>query len=241
MGMLMNFPSLPSVPCWFFLLFLTIINQSLSARILGDPSSTHHHIRRSITFYVHDLLAQPSLSPSPFTTKVLNNQIPFPKPLGFFPPAGGIPLPEYPNPNIPTQTLDLPGIGISFPARATFQELELGKVLVIDEDLFQGEFGSVFVGKAQGMYVASSEDGTSHMMAMTVSFVNGEYRDGLRFFGVHRRDDDESHVAVIGGTGKYENANGYATIKTVNLRSNSVGKESEGGGYKVLKFDVFLA
>lgn len=62
----------------------------------------------------------------------------------------------------------------------------------------------------------------------------------MRFFGVHRRDD-ESHVAVIGGTGKYENANGYATIKTMNLRSNSVGKESEGGGYKVLKFDVFLA
>lgn len=244
MEMPVNLPSLPSIP-WFFLLFLTIINQSFSARILGNPSPTHNHIRRSISFYMQDLHAQPSpSSPSPLTAKVFNNQIPFPKPLGFFPAAGGIPLPEYPNPNIPTQTLDLPGIGISFPARATLQELELGTISVIDEDLFKGEFGSVIVGRAQGMYaqgmyVASSEDESSHMMAMTISFVNGKYKDGLRLFGVHRRDDNESRVAVIGGTGKYKIANGYATIKIVNLSTNNVGKEKEGG-YKVLKFDVFL-
>ncbi|XP_057489433.1 dirigent protein 16-like [Actinidia eriantha] len=185
-----------------------------------------------------DSLTEPRPSPSPVTTKVLNGQLPFPKPLGFFPPVGGIPLSDT-NPNLSTQTLDLPGIGISFPGKAMLEELEFGTVTVIEEALFEGTFGGVQVGKAQGMYVASSDDGSNHMMAMTARFASGEYKDGLRLFGVYRTDVLESHVAVIGGTGKYHNANGYATVKTVNLDSSNVKKGSEAV-YKVLRFDVYL-
>ncbi|KAK2637559.1 hypothetical protein Ddye_032351 [Dipteronia dyeriana] len=39
------------------------------------------------------------------------------------------------------------------------------------------------------------------------------FKDGLRFFEVYRKDGAESHIAVIGGTGKYNGANGYATVK----------------------------
>lgn len=177
-------------------------------------------------------------SSKPTTTKV----VPFSKPLGYFPPYGGIPL------NIPDsipitakssqQTLDLQGLIMSYPAVATLQELELGTVTTINEEIY--EEGSSILGQSEGIYVASSsENGSSHhmMMAMTVSFNNNnngdhdeKIKDGLRFFGVHRTDVNESHVAVIGGFGKFHNANGYASIKTIN------GNED----YKVLLFNVYL-
>ncbi|XP_057981084.1 dirigent protein 16-like [Malania oleifera] len=79
--------------------------------------------------------------------------------------------------------------------------------LIDDEDLYEegSVFGSpVLLGKAQGVYVASSKDGSSHMMVMTASFAaHGELKESLRFFGVYRTDAWESHVAVIGGTGEY--------------------------------------
>ncbi|KAJ8542229.1 hypothetical protein K7X08_017095 [Anisodus acutangulus] len=126
---------------------------------------------------------------------------------------------------------------MTFPAIATLQELELGTVTTIDEDIYKGSiYGSSLMGKAQGMYVASSENGSSHMMAMTTSFLSNDYEDSLRFFGVHRGDVFESHIAVIGGTGKYHDANGYATVKIVNETAN----KSEGA-YKILSFNVYLA
>ncbi|KAF7142192.1 hypothetical protein RHSIM_Rhsim05G0006200 [Rhododendron simsii] len=115
MDMLVNLPSLPSLP-WFFLLFLTTINQSFSGQ-----------------FFLISCVCVRERNMA-----------------------------------------------------ETIGKVGAGKVC---------ESGSVFVGKAQGMYVASSEDGSSHTMAMTISFVNGEYKGGLRLFGVHRRDDNESHVA----------------------------------------------
>ncbi|KAK9282670.1 hypothetical protein L1049_010890 [Liquidambar formosana] len=230
-----------------FLFFMTIINQSSSARTLGIPSPSQDHPNSThspVTFLMQDVLNGTHRLSRPATTK-FNNQLPFPKPLGFFPPDGGIPLPE-PNPTLPatglsTQTLDLSSIGLSFPAIATLHELEFGTVTVIDEVLFEGSvFGLPIVGKAQGMYVASSEDGSSHMVAMTAVFANNEFKDGLRFFGVHRTDVSESHIAVIGGTGKYHNANGYATVKAVTIGSNAIGSENEGAN-KVLLFNVYLS
>ncbi|KAK4353365.1 hypothetical protein RND71_028883 [Anisodus tanguticus] len=184
-----------------------------------------------------NVLGQKHPSSKPASTRVNSHQLPFSKPLGFFPPVGGIPLTDT-NPNgLRTHTLDLEGISMTFPAIATLQELELGTVTTIDEDIYEGSiYGSSLMGKAQGMYVASSENGSSHMMAMTTSFLSNDYEDSLRFFGVHRGDVFESHIAVIGGTGKYHDANGYATVKIVNETSN----KSEGA-YKILSFNVYLA
>lgn len=102
-------------------------------------------------------------------------------------------------------------------------------------------FGTALLGEAKGMYVVSSEDGiSSHMMALTASFANGEYKDGLRFFGVYRKDVPESHIAVIGGTGKYHGANGYATIKAVNVSSSHAMRKESAAGKKFLLFNVYL-
>ncbi|KAJ4979341.1 hypothetical protein NE237_010121 [Protea cynaroides] len=203
---------------WFLLATITIVNQSTSARILDDLSSDRQHL---ITFFMRN--AQPS-------TPTFNDKLPFPNPATIFPPInpGGtrseIPIPEsYSKPYMTGMQSSL-----SFPAveTATLQGLDLGAVTPIEEDLMEAlEIGLPFIsmGRAKGAYVASSDDGSNYMMAMTARFADGEEggesKDSLRFFGVHRTDVYESHISVIGGTGKYEDANGYATVKAVTLGS----------------------
>ncbi|TKY65682.1 Dirigent protein 18 [Spatholobus suberectus] len=234
---------LPSPVVIFILLFS--MTKFSSARTLGNPSSSHNHGHQRITFLIRDMLnGSAQYSEKPATTKV-TGQLPLPKPLGFLPPNGGIPIPQS-TPTIPltassTQTLDLSSIGFSFPTRATLQELEYGSVTSIDEELLEGDGDEQHkLGKAQGVCVASSEDGSSHMVAITASFLKGEYQDGLRLFGVHKTDVFESHVAVIGGTGKYYGANGYAAVKVVDKVGSSKG-EGKVTSSKFLLFDVYLS
>lgn len=224
----------------FLILLMAIVNHSASARTLGNPTPTHHSHHHKATFLMRDVLNVTQPLSKPATTKV-TGQLPFQKPLGLFPPTGGIPLlgsnPMISGTGLSTQTLDLSSIGLSFPARATLQELEFGTVTVIDEELFNSV--TPILGKAKGIYVASSEDGSSHMMAMTAYFASGDYKDGLRFFGVHQTDVPESHVAIIGGTGKYHAANGYATVKTLDAGSNVEGEGIGTNG--LLLFNVYLS
>lgn len=219
-----------------FLFFMAIINQSFSARNLGNPSpsnSHHNHNHPQITFLMPNVLNVTYPFPNPKTTK-FTTPIPFSKPLGYFPPNGGIPLPQS-NP----ASLDFSNVGMSFPVSATLQEMEFGSVIEIDENLFEETtYGSLATGKAQGMFVASSENGTSHIVAMVVKFGESESEDGLNFFGEYKRDVHESHIAVIGGTGKFQAANGYAVIKVVDGGS-SVGEE-ENKRKKLLSFNVYL-
>ncbi|CAI0411478.1 unnamed protein product [Linum tenue] len=242
----------------YSILITTIINHSTSlARTIADPtppptySHHHHHLHKNLTFLMQNIL---NATHHAATTK-LTSQIPFPKPLGFFPPSTGILIPQPSN--VPTvsaaagftmQALDDSTIGLlSFPARATLEELEYGSVAEINEELFENtSYGPVVVGRAQGVFVASSEDGFSHMVAMAANFngdggdqkgING---DGLRFFGVHsKKDKGESHIAVIGGTGKYEGANGFAVMEVVDLGSNFALVE-EYRTNEFLLFSVYL-
>ncbi|GMN57331.1 hypothetical protein TIFTF001_026452 [Ficus carica] len=245
-------------PCLIFLFISMVINQSSSTRTLGNSTPNHHrqnhhyNTNHKITFLMKDIF---NITTTKLTsTSTTHNKLPFSKPLGLVPPKGATLLPETDiNPatigSSSPQTLDLPEIGLSFPAKATLQELEFGIVTSIEENIYHPlgyeTYGSQLLGKAQGMHVASSEDGSSHMMALTVKFARDEkggtrVENGLRFFGVKRRDVSESHIAVIGGIGKYQGANGYATVNVVNVKPGSVLREEKGVG-KLLKFNVFLS
>ncbi|KAF8021946.1 hypothetical protein BT93_G2169 [Corymbia citriodora subsp. variegata] len=220
----------------------TVIDQSSSARTLGNPTMNRHQSHHTVTFLMRNVLS--NISSSRLATgKVPNSQLPFPKPLGLFPPSKGIPLTQPNNPpgqvvtGSSTGTLDLAGKGFSFPAIATLQELELSSVTEINEYLFEGL--DQVIGKAQGVYVACSEDGTSHMIAMTAYFAGNELKDRLRFFGVHRTDVSESHIAVIGGRGLYNGANGYASVKFIDGGFNTSGEDTGESMY--LLFTVYLS
>ncbi|KAF4355815.1 hypothetical protein G4B88_024985 [Cannabis sativa] len=156
------------------------------------------------------------------------------------PPKDGVRVPS--TESFP-QMLSFPGL--SFPmARATLQELEFGTVTPIEEGIYNSDHSHhhddslrVVIGKAQGIYVATSEGGiSSHMMALTASFGDGDEANGLRFFGVRKKGVTESHIAVIGGVGKYQGANGYATLKRVNINS-----QKNNGVSKLFKFSVYLS
>ncbi|XVE52750.1 hypothetical protein DITRI_Ditri02bG0148500 [Diplodiscus trichospermus] len=95
-----------------------------------------------------------------------------------------------------------------------------GSVIVIDDELTEAhELGSAAIGKAQGFYLASSLDGTSQTIALTVLLHESEHgheiKDTISFFGVHRVVSSKSQIVVVGETGKYENAREYATVETL--------------------------
>ncbi|RZC76861.1 hypothetical protein C5167_000981 [Papaver somniferum] len=60
----------------------------------------------------------------------------------------------------------------------------------------------------------------------------------LSFFGVRNTAVSESHLAIMGGTGKYTSAKGFATITTTTSTSHiSLADEAKS----LLRFSVFLA
>ncbi|KAF7054392.1 hypothetical protein CFC21_062071 [Triticum aestivum] len=93
------------------------------------------------------------------------------------------------------------------------------------------------VGRAQGFYVASSQDGSSKTVVLTALFGGEAHGDTLSFFGVHRTGAQESRIAVIGGTGKYETAKGFAAIRTLHPGD----QHATDGVDSLLQFDIHLS
>ncbi|KAK4373556.1 hypothetical protein RND71_008940 [Anisodus tanguticus] len=125
------------------------------------------------------------------------------------------------------------------PAGLSLQQLMFGSITVVDNDITEGhELGSSILGRAQGFYLTSSSDGTSHTLALTTLFHGHEHEvdDTISFFGIHRTATPISHIAIIGGTGKYENAKGYATIETM----PHVDQHTTDGVETITHFTVYI-
>ncbi|KAI3995353.1 hypothetical protein MKX01_032155 [Papaver californicum] len=58
----------------------------------------------------------------------------------------------------------------------------------------------------------------------------------LSFFGIRNTAVSESQLAIMGGTGKYINAKGFATITAIPSTSHSITDEAKS----LLQFSVFL-
>ncbi|XP_062213480.1 dirigent protein 24-like [Phragmites australis] len=196
-----------------------------------------------------------------------NGQLPFARPnTNIFPIQGAVPLPQgasnlINSNNVPyvaglggtSSTIvqnngntvnggnkNIPFVnGGDLPSGVTLQNLLFGTTTVIDDELTEGhELGAAVIGRAQGFYVASSQDGTSKTIVLTAMFEGPEapHGDTLSFFGVHRMAAPESHVAIIGGTGKYETAKGFAAIQTLHP-----GDEHTTDGVEtLLQFSIHL-
>lgn len=217
------------------LIILITVAASTSGRSLDygltqppPPLQPSRSSQQKIVFFMSDMLggATPSTEPEPKT----DSQPDFSYP-------AGTPLPE-PSANLPAGGSGGES-GSWVPYISDLQGLEVGVVTVIDEDLREGSAAqSPFVGRARGIYVAVPGDSAGHMMAMTARFADSEPDDSLRFFGIHQSGSSASHIAVIGGTGRYDGANGYATVKRVSaLGSNS----ATGPAQKNLLITIFLS
>jgi hypothetical protein len=115
--------------------------------------------------------------------------------------------------------------------------LRPGTVTVVNE-LFHGkrESGPPLAGKLQGVLVTSLDDHNSRMVAVKAMFTSNGAADSIRFFGVHH-DGQESHVAVVGGTGRYDGATGFAVVGAANVpeKNGNVSNFS-----RALSFSVHL-
>lgn len=188
-----------------------------------------------LELYMHDILGGSNPTARPITGllgNIYNGQVPFAKQIGFLPPSGvaipnangalptvngvnGLPLGtglagtniagRKNNQNLPQSQLGPDGLGLGF-----------GTITVIDDILTSSpDLGSQTLGKAQGVYVASSADGTSQMMAFTALIEGGEYNDNLNFYGVYKIGSTVSYLSVTGGTGKFKSAYGVAEVRSL--------------------------
>ncbi|OEL13681.1 hypothetical protein BAE44_0025299 [Dichanthelium oligosanthes] len=114
--------------------------------------------------------------------------------------------------------------------------LRPGTMTVVDEELRgRKEFGLPLEGRLQGVLVTSLADNSSHMVAVKASFAGDGADDSIRFFGV-RRDDQESHIAVVGGTGRYSGATGFAIVRAADAPETGGNVSSS----RALSFSVHL-
>jgi hypothetical protein len=113
--------------------------------------------------------------------------------------------------------------------------LRPGTVTVVDEQVHgSNEFGLPLEGRLQGVLVTSLADNNSHTVAVKASFAGDGAGESLRFFGVHRHAQ-ESHIAVVGGTGQYHAAAGFAIV-----RAAGVSETSGNVGISWFSFTVHL-
>ncbi|CBI33333.3 unnamed protein product, partial [Vitis vinifera] len=245
----------------FFTLLVAIGHIATTVAAVEVAAEGGEHV---IELYMHDILGGSSPTARPVTGllgNIYSGQVPFARPVGFLPPKGGVAIPNAngalptvntngiplgtglagtnfvgnPNrkPNDPNQNgktatqLGPDGLGLGF-----------GTITVIDDVLTSGpELGSQSIGKAQGVYVASSADGTTQMMAFTAMMEGGEYGDNLNFFGVYKIGSAMSRLSVTGGTGKFKNARGFGEVRPL-IPS---GQHVTDGAETLLRITVHLS
>ncbi|KAL6660320.1 hypothetical protein ACP70R_002442 [Stipagrostis hirtigluma subsp. patula] len=215
-----------------------------------------------LELYMHDILGGSSPTARPITGLLGNTiqLVPFARPIGFSAPKNGVVIPNA-NGQVPTYNgnngipLDtgLSGAGFLQPAAgsggaaaapAQVQlgpdglSLGFGTITVIDDVLTSGpDLGAQPLGRAQGVYVASSADGSAQMMAFTAMMEGGEYGDTLNFFGVYKVGTPLCRLSITGGTGKFKGACGFAEVRPL----IASGQHFTDGAETLLRITVHLA
>ncbi|KAF8720328.1 hypothetical protein HU200_023822 [Digitaria exilis] len=215
-----------------------------------------------LELYMHDILGGSSPTARPITGllgNIYNGQVPFARPIGFSAPRNGVAIPNA-NGQVPTYNgnngipLDtgLSGAGFLQPggnggAAAAPAQVQLGPdglslgfgtITVIDDVLTSGpDLGAQPLGRAQGVYVASSGDGSSQIMAFTAMMEGGEYGDTINFFGVYKVGTPLCRLSITGGTGKFKGACGFAEVRPL----IASGQHVTDGAETLLRITVHLA
>lgn len=211
-----------------------------------------------LELYMHDILGGSNPTARPITGllgNIYSGQVPFVRPLGFNTPKDGVIIPNAngATPLVNANTGITLGTGTAFGGKPNYQNqnsniatqlgpdglgLGFGTITVIDDFLTSGpHLGSQTIGKAQGVYVASSADGTTQMMAFTAMIEGGEYGDSLNFFGVYKIGSAMSRLSVTSGTGKFKNARGFGEVRPL----IASGQHVIDGGETLLRIAVHLS
>jgi hypothetical protein len=93
---------------------------------------------------------------------------------------------------------------------------QFGMVTVMDDWLTEGpEATSKMVGRAQGIYVSSCQEKVQLLMATTFVFESGKYNGStLSMVGKNAVFDKVREMPIVGGSGLFRLARGYALART---------------------------
>ncbi|MCD7462581.1 hypothetical protein HAX54_048832 [Datura stramonium] len=148
------------------------------------------------------------------------NYVPFSKPNNqIFPINGGIPLNTINNIVNNNNYPFLAGLNGQKQANPVLQNSGNNNIVNGDNDQPFVTAGQLPAGLSlSAAHLTSSSDGTNHTLGLIAIF-HGEHDhevdDSICFIRIHRTTTPISHIAIIGGTGKYENAKEFATIGTL--------------------------
>jgi len=98
-----------------------------------------------------------------------------------------------------------------------------GTVMVMDDWLTEGPAAtSKMVGRAQGIYVSSSQEKFHLLMASTFVFESGKYNGStLAMVGKNAALEQVREMPIVGGSGLFRLARGYALARTHSLELNT--------------------
>ncbi|XP_019460349.1 PREDICTED: dirigent protein 22-like [Lupinus angustifolius] len=91
-----------------------------------------------------------------------------------------------------------------------------GMVNIIDNPLTLGpELSSKLVGRAQGLYASTSQSEVNLLMAMNFVITDGKYNgSSITILGRNPTFNKVREMSVIGGSGHFRFARGYAELRT---------------------------
>ncbi|KAE9593914.1 hypothetical protein Lal_00016926 [Lupinus albus] len=91
-----------------------------------------------------------------------------------------------------------------------------GSVTMADDPLTSGpELDSKLVGKAQGIYASASQDEVGLLMVLNFAFTEGIYNGStLSVLGRNTVFSAVREISIVGGSGLFKFARGYAEAKT---------------------------
>ncbi|CAK9157991.1 unnamed protein product [Ilex paraguariensis] len=94
-----------------------------------------------------------------------------------------------------------------------------GTVYCTDDPMTESiEQSSAQVARGQGIYVTSALDGSTTHVLISIVFTNAKFNGStLEIQGASQQFEKMREVAVVGGTGKFRYAKGFATLMTVYL------------------------
>ncbi|KAK4414524.1 Dirigent protein 23 [Sesamum alatum] len=92
-----------------------------------------------------------------------------------------------------------------------------GTTLMIDDALTQGlGRDSKVIGRAQGMYSSAAQNDIAFLMVVTFAFTEGMYNgSSISMLGRNHVVDDVREMPIVGGSGAFRFARGYALAHTV--------------------------
>ncbi|KAG6677062.1 hypothetical protein I3842_14G007600 [Carya illinoinensis] len=112
-------------------------------------------------------------------------------------------------------------IKIAGPSKSTI--FNFGNTMMIDDALTEGPaLESKLVGRAQGFYALAAQNEIAMLMVMNFVFTEGEYKGStLSILGRNPVGDDVREMPVVGGSGVFRQAHGYALAHTVLFDPNT--------------------